>query len=509
MKRINYFNRPFLLTILFINIVVNSFLSAKFNILNSDSVWGNILLPEMFRGKIYLNLDTFLFHYPFTYVASLFFGIGNMAVFLNIFALVLATLITYSVFYIYFVYRYLDKQKLIYFLPLLFFINISWGFYRYIAHPFYRNIEFGVALLLVIYFDRLKKIHKNLALAIFIYLLLLLLLISDPYFLYLFAIPLFMVLVIKSNQEKWYATAAKRVIFSIIGYFIVLLFLNFLPYFFIFPRNPALSTISGIISNVTLFTHGAFFLLSLQSRLNIFSVIEFGLFFVGIYGLYLLLKERYKEHAIIPILLPLCFCFTIFANIFSTAEGGRFDIYRYLLFLLFILPLGLCFFLSKINSTFFKKAFVSVLLVLSVINFITITITFYQAGINEPYKQNYSIVHAISKYGVNNGYTSYWNAAINTYTSDNNIKFRQVLCSNHHIYPFFWVSALRWYEVNREITKNFILIDFAGNLTPELKGCTFYDIVRQFGKPDKIVRISTNKGAFSLLLFNRNIANKF
>jgi len=505
----NRYFKPFFFTILIVNILVNSFFSAKFNILNSDSVWGNILLPEIFRSRIYLNLDTYLFHYPFTYIASLFFGISNMAVFLNTFVLVLITLGTYSIFYIYFVHRYLGKQKFIYFLPLLFFINTSWGFYSNLAHPFIRNVEFGVVFLMAIYFNNLKKLHKNRVLAILTYLLLLLLLLSDPYFLYLFAIPLVMVLITKSSKGKEYAAAAKYVILSIIGYFIVFLFLNCLPYVVIFTRNPALSNINGIISNLTLFTHGMLLLLSAQPRINIFSIIEFGLFPIGIYGLYLLLKTYYKEHEIISVLLPLCFCSTIFAYLFSDVASGNIDTNRYLIFLFFILPLGLCFFLSKINSPVFKKGFSFVLLILSIINFVSLSTTFYQAGTNNPYKKNYSIVNAVSKYGVNDGYTSYWNAAINTYISSNKSRFRQISCNNHHIYPYLWVSANRWYEVNNEITKNFILIDFTGNLTPELKDCSLSDITQQFGKPDRIVAIATNKGVFSLLLFNHNIAGKF
>ena len=336
----------------------------------------------------------------------------------------------------------------------------------------------------------------------------LLVLVSDESLLFIYAFPLLIVLATKVFRSREYVKATLLLFITLIAYPLILEFLQTTPYFHIQAANTSVATGQRLMKNFFLTVHGIIsYLPGLPVQWSIFSVIELGFFFVGVYGLFLLFKAYYKKNNILPSLLILCFIFTLAAYLFST-QPSDLTTSRYLIFIFFLLPLGICYCISKLSKNLLSLGFCVCLIICSLVNFIYINFTFYQIGKSQPYQQNNIIINTVQKYGLNYGYTSYWNAAINTYLSGNKIKFRQILCTHHYVYPYFWLSSDRWYEVNKEITKNFILIDFTGNLTPELKGCSLSDITRQFGKPDKIESILTNKGNFSLLLYNHNIASE-
>ncbi len=502
------FSKNLFFCVLIANIIINSASAAANNTLNSDFVAGLILTPYIFKSKIYLPPDTYFLHYPLFYITLKLFGYTFITAILNMFLPVLATLGSFSIFYLYFVQKYLPGRKIIYFLPLLLFINSSWLFYNIIAQPLGRNIEFGLILLITIYFDNLKSLSKNIVLSISVYSLLLLILISDPYFYYLFTLPLLIILAMRIVKGMYYLKATFLLLATMGIDTLTRSFLNTTPFFLIYNYVYPHTVKEGTFANNLFSTiSGIFNLLNLQYLPKILFILTLGLFFIAIFGLFKLFKTYLKDVRVIPTLAVICFGVTILAHLFSDMASNTNS--RYLISILFFTPLGLSFYLSQVSSSIFRSGVISSLLLISLTNFVLINTTFFKTGHEQPYLQNDLIIKTVSQDSLDYGFTGYWNANINTFLSKNTIKFNPVLCVKGHIYPYNWASSESWYSKTSHIGRTFLLTDLENKLTPDLSSCNKSDIVSQFGNPTKIVPIFTDKGSFSLSIFDYNIAEKF
>jgi len=154
------FVKKIVLALLGLNILVNSVFNS-FNVINSDTVWSYLLLPHFFKDMVYLASDTFILHYPISFLLIKFIGLNSTLVFVDTFVLVVLTLVGWLAFYFYFLKKYISVIKLIYILPAFIFINFSQTFYQMISIPSLRNIEFAIALLLLIYFDNLLLLNRR------------------------------------------------------------------------------------------------------------------------------------------------------------------------------------------------------------------------------------------------------------------------------------------------------------------------------------------------------------
>jgi len=266
---------------------------------------------------------------------------------------------------------------------------------------------------------------------------------------------------------------------------------------------------SKIGSNIDLTIKGLLNILDSYPDLHIFSFLNMVLFIVGIYGLFLMFKKGLsdKKH-IILLLLPLCFIFTILAYV---ASGQPIDLAtsRYLIFIVFIIPLGVCYTISIISSRYARVTVTLALTILSLANFVQMYSVFESRHKLQEYDKNQLIIKTVLKHNLRYGYTSYWNSGINTFLSGNTSKFIQVGCTDNRVQPHKWLASKSWFDKNSFKGKTFLMIDYEGSLTPELNGCDFMDVIKQFGTPAQIVPIPYLDKNISLIIFDYNIAEKF
>ncbi len=505
-KKTNVLYKSILFLILS-NIFINSFFASMFNKFSSDSIWGNILIPYFFKSKVYINLDTYLLHYPITLISQYFFNSPNIVIFANIFISLVLTLVFYFIFYSYFIKIKIASKNKIYFLPIFLLINFSWIFYTLLAQPYIRNIEFGIIFLILIYYDRILKSNR-VFIRLIVYVLLLLVILSDPYFLYLFIVPLILVLASKLKIDDRYIQEVMILISICLLSYIIRFFIINSNLFVIFNINQNTVTGKELIKNLNLLIEGIEYIIGIQKSFYLTNLFKVIIFVLGSCGIFLMLKAYWIKKDIILGVIPISFLATFTAYLFSVNTTDL-DTSRYLMFIFFILPFGLVFLLFKLPIKTIRILISAIIFIVVVLNFITINATFYKKNTSNQYLYNNEIISAVNRNNFNYGYTSYWNAAINTFLSNNKIKFRQVVCYKHKIYPYFWVSADQWYMTNKKVKKTFLLIDFNKKLTPELNGCSLVDLKKQFGQPYKINTIFTSQGNLSLLEYKYNIASKF
>lgn len=472
------------------------------NTVNSDTVWPYLLFPHFFKNMVYLGPDTFILHYPISYLLARFNGINITTVFVDTGILVFATITGWLIYYFYFLKKYLHAMKIIYFLPAFLFVNFTLPFYQMISIPSERNIEFSAALLLSIYFDNYLLVKSKKLLKLGVFLAMLLLFISDPYFIYVFAIPLLIILFIKSFINSKYKNVTTLMLITIVADTIVRYLINKTGFFTLYGvSNAHLVSPHRIFQNIDLTIKSLLYIFGSYQNFNILSFLNLSFLLLGIYGLWLMFKKGI-------VTLPLCFLFTILAYVLS-GQPTDLQTYRYLIFIVFIIPPAICYVISKFSSKYIRTSITIGLIVLSLANFIQMFSTFDSRNIAGQYEKNLLIIKTVQENGLNYGYTSYWNAGINTFLSGSTTQLIQVACVNHQIKAFKWLAAQSWFDSNSYHGKTFLMIDYGGSLTPEIESCNLTDITKQFGKPAKTVAIPYPNENLSLIIFDYDIAKKF
>jgi hypothetical protein len=499
--------KRFIAIFLGLNLLLCSLFNSVFTF-DSDVVWPYLLLPHFFKDKVYLGPDTFFLHYPSSYLLTKILGLSNATVFLDSFVLIFIMAVAWLVFYFYFLRKYLTNLGAISILPAFLFINFSKTFFQAARIPSLRNIEFSFALLLSIYFDNYLSVHRKKLLKLGIFLLVLLLFISDPYFIYVFAVPLLLVLLIKTWTNSKYVNAAGFLIAVIVTNTLVRNLINKTNVFMIYGvSNAHIVYPSKIISNIDLTVKSVLKILDSYPNFQLLSFLSLPIFLLGVYGLWIMFKKGLADKKnIIQLLLPLCFVFTILVYI-ASGQPTDIETYRYLIFIVFIIPFGICFALSKL-SKYIRISIALGIIVLSLANLVQMSSAFKDQ--NQPqFENNRLIIQAAQQNNLYYGYTSYWNAGINTFLSGNTTKFVQVACVNGRIQPFRWLASESWFAKDGFKGKTFLMIDYRASLTPELKNCSLSDVTKQFGKPAQIILVEYKSGSASLMIFDYNIAEKF
>ena len=494
--------KKIIFVLLGVNIIVASLFNS-FNVVNSDTIWPYLLLPHLFKDLVYLGPDTFILHYPVSWLLVKLVGINTTTVFLDTFLLLVTTLSGWLVFYFYFLKRYLPKLKLIYILPAFLLINFSKVFYQIIGIPSLRNIEFAIALLVLIYFDNYLALSGKKLLKLGVFLVMLLLFISDPYFIYVFALPLVLVLFLKSLGDGKYWGITGLMSLAIVADTVTRNLLNKTQYFFFSGvSNAHIVYFSKIGSNIELTFNGILNILDSYPNLQILSLFSIGLFFLGVYGLRRMFREGLKDKKRVTLLmLPLIFVFTILAYV-ASGQPTDIETCRYLIFIVFALPFGIVYAISKFSSKYVRRSVALGLIFLSLTNIIQMGLRFNGRNMTNPYEKNQTIIKAAQDLGLSYGYTGYWSAGINTFLSGNKLQFIQVACADHMVLPQKWLASDSWFEEGNYSGKTFLMMSGLG-------GCSLEDVTKQFGKPFKVVSIPSEDETYSLMIFDYNIAEKF
>jgi hypothetical protein len=430
-------------------------------------------------------------------------GLTIKTVFLDTLILLVTTLSGWLIFYFYFLKKFLSKFNLIYILPAFLLINFSKVFYQIIGIPSLRNIEFAIALVLLIYFDNYLSLSGKKLLKLGIFLVMLLLFISDPYFIYVFAIPLLLILFVKAFKNSRYWSVAGLLTITIIADTLIRLLLNKTQYFlFSGVSNAHLVYASKIGSNIDLTIKGILNILGSFPSLHTLSFFSIPLFLLGVYGLWQMFRVGLKDKKHISLLmLPLAFVFTILAYI-TSGQPTDIETCRYLIFIVFLLPFGIAYAISKFSSKHIRALIAFGLILLSLANFIQMKSQFKNRNNVNQYENNLEIIKVVQELGLSYGYTGYWSAGINTFLSGNKTQFIQVACADHRVLPQKWLASNSWFEKGSYSGKTFLM-------TKGLEECSLEDVTKQFGKPTQIFSLPLGDGTTSLMIFDYNIAEKF
>jgi hypothetical protein len=111
--------------------------------------------------------------------------------------------------------------------------------------------------------------------------------------------------------------------------------------------------------------------------------------------------------------------------------------------------------------------------------------------------------------GLTYGYSDFWHAAINTFTSKETVRVRQIACMGGRIGPFHWISSEQWYRPDVFLGKTFLLVDYHGAGKPIFEKCSRDMIINQFGMPEKQLQFDVDGSSLLLMIFNYNISQHF
>jgi hypothetical protein len=104
----------------------------------------------------------------------------------------------------------------------------------------------------------------------------------------------------------------------------------------------------------------------------------------------------------------------------------------------------------------------------------------------------------LQEQGLSYGYSSFWNAGINTALSNGKVQVNGVLVDSNQVHPYYWLSSKDWYEPEFHQGDSFLLLSSS---EVEEYAPTGYSNTR-LGEPDKLL----NYGDFTILVYDHNIA---
>ena len=170
---------------------------------------------------------------------------------------------------------------------------------------------------------------------------------------------------------------------------------------------------------------------------------------------------------------------------------------RYLLNAIIFLEIcGIQYFVYHIHtlSNVYKKVYT----VLFMFIFISNSILSINVG---SYKFESDIANYLSENNLKYGYANFWNAGINTYATNDNVKVRQISISNGSISPRLWLCDDSWYGVEAHEGQSFLLLT-SEQLESFCQG-DFSSTI--FGEPEQIL----NYEDYTIAIFDYNISKYF
>lgn len=170
---------------------------------------------------------------------------------------------------------------------------------------------------------------------------------------------------------------------------------------------------------------------------------------------------------------------------------------RYLLNAIIFLEIcGIQYFVYKIYtlSEVYKKVYVALFMFV----FISNSILSINVG---SYKFESDVANYLSENNLKYGYATFWNAGVNTYATNDNVKVRQISISNGSISPRIWLSDESWYDVEAYEGQSFLLLT-SEQLETFCQG-DFSTTV--FGEPVQIL----NYEDYTIAIFDYNISKYF
>lgn len=474
---------------------------------NSDYVAITLVIKEMFKSRVYLSPDTFFIKYPVVMLISRYLGYGRLPMLLT----QLIYFVIMAAGYFVFVSACWGKQTtkrdvVARALTLGYLVTISFMFYTYVTHPYLRNMEIGIVFgyLWARYFGKRTWVKYLLTVLLFLTLL------SDTYFLFVMVVPLLLAEALVEFQKQKDVTLNGEMVKMVVMFglvFVVRQVLNMTPYFTIIKETASFQTMSNMGNNSVIVIDGILKLVGADfGGREIFSigavmaVLSLGLFTLSVVGLVKMFVDGLKEQKVMWVFPILSLVVTLLSYLMSTNVWAE-ETTRYLVFLVFLLPLGLYYFWMTISPNKLFWLMVVGILLLSLLKAAGI----YKEATKTDFWKNMfipnALVEQLKKEGLTRGYSAFWNAGITTYASGGEIKIVPIICNSERALPYKWVSADGYYLPKEG--RSFLIMDRVGKDKLYFKECGDQEIEKQFGKPEKIVELGERR----IWVFKNDIAD--
>ncbi len=159
---------------------------------------------------------------------------------------------------------------------------------------------------------------------------------------------------------------------------------------------------------------------------------------------------------------------------------------RYLVLIPFVAVLIGGIILHAIATTYLRRSILVLLVGATVLNVIS-TYRSYRVSSGGANATNYALIAAVRDNGLTKGYADYWSSNINTYLSKDQVDFIQVRCKRARVEPYLWLTddAI----LDKPARRSFYLWETG----VPAADCRYDDVVRQFGTPARVVDVADKK----------------
>ena len=274
-------------------------------------------------------------------------------------------------------------------------------------------------------------------------------------------------------------------------------------FFYLFTIGSSFVSLSQLQSHIyylifsILKLQGAYFFgKDILAKTTIIDLIRLLVVLITISSIYIIIRDIVKKKIDVDkidklnILLILALIFNILSFVFGGIYVDSFTS-RYLI----AVPILGSILIARYLSPYIVKNKIY-MAITGIIIFSFIVFFLHESIILKPSNNNEKDLTAfLAQHHLKYGYATYWDAGITTVYSDNNIKVRQVISSNHKVYPYLWLSDSRWYNKKA----NFIIY---GN--HQTDAVNMQIAINSFGKPKEIYKLD----GFTILVWNYNITQK-
>lgn len=529
-KRIN--NPAFVvLLVSLILIVTNIYLAYQTRPFSSDDVsWQNILSTwTPFNGHVAdMGVkDNFIINMPLLALFGLFFHPGRTLLFIEAACFAIINFILFYIAALYFLRKCKVQISFATLMPLLWLASFGYNFALLYMNTNWRDFEVGLSfiyfmLAVKLYYgevnpfkswtSKLVTLCITAAAGVLMY--------SDPYFLYLTALPIALMFLALFALKKVGKEKVLLVVGGLIfGVVIVRVMKTLMAHFGLFtPHGSAVSLIS--FSNTTKEIANSLSELStifganisgerlvslpvIAALLNLILIFAVAIWVVVLLIVHFKDAEAARRKLPSPLLLITIFFGALFALVFVANVLSTQDDYRYFVLSIFLVGVltSLCIGTLKRRGTFF---FVLIWLA-TCVNIATAVFAYTplqaaDAANNVANSANFQLIDAMKQQGLTKGYTNYWDGNINTFLSNGSISFLPVTCADNAItQPLYLLVDTA--QFNRPASRSFYMID--PNLT-QPPTCSERQVIAQFGQPQQVLYVTGKK----VLVYNYDIGSR-
>jgi hypothetical protein len=513
-------------------LIVNILFIGKHRPFNSDDLyWQQVVRTwHPFGGRtLWLGTkDTFIEQVPFYYLMEHFFAPTRKLLVAETIMLTGAAFVAFYASSLYFLRKLRIRLSYTTLLPFVWLSSFGYPLVQNYLNSDWRTFELGFSFLTFVLVaavcnDDLKPLHSNWSKIVsattiaFIGILTY----SDPYYLFFTLGPVLLFVTLLYYLKK---ITRAQVILIYSGFVLSLVFSKITALicakagFIIVTDTPAaFINFDSIVTNVVTSVHGLlilygadFFGRPTTNKVTIGETVNAVLLVFVSYRAYKYRKIFTKASAqrlSIAELWVAFFAGTMFFVflIYTSSTLVTLGNYRYFIMFLYCSIVLLAVVLHGLENYVLRISIVALLSVATIFN-MGYTLVGHSVALqgdvqqNQSNEINFKFIDALKKDGVEKGYASYWQANVNTYLSGNKITFLPTLCTAEgKTVPFKWLIDDSLYD--RQTHKSFYLIDPD---IPQPPICSQDQIIAQFGKPQKTLKISDKL----ILIYSYDVGTK-